>query len=714
VRYWTESLRLGYRSCGGQLWRQVVADLVRSSWRIDRATGYFSSGAFAGDPQAWLTFLELGGYLRLVCSNQWERLDIRAAHQGLYQPKTLESHLPQILQGRGSQRDIGRHILSWMIANRRMEIFIARPRRAKVSGIYHEKFGIYYAKTGETVVLSGSANETLSGNYRNFERLEAFHGGGGKRDANRVHNFQRQFQMLADKDTTHLEVFSLHEAFRLDLLVCLPEEDTDACQKPKAAMVDKPYGEVPPEILRPPSQLILRPHQDAAVRAWLANRGRGVFAMATGAGKTISALAAAKELYDRVGGPLVLVFVAPYLALLDQWEKEAEAWGLCPIRCSKSRQSWLPVAKSAIFLANKGERKLLSLLVTNTTFALSSFQSCLEKIRVRTLIVGDEMHNLGARNLRHALPDKVSLRLGLSATPTRWMDEDGTRAVNDYFGPIVSSFSLGDALAAQPPVLCEYDYHPVLVPLTQEEQDEYIELTSQLGRYINNPSAEDLSDLVLALLLRRSRLIASAQNKIPLLKEHMQAYQRMSNTLVYCGDGRVEIEDDSWNSARFGTFPDEERQIEAVTRILNHELGMNVRSYTADTSPEDRRRVLRDFQDGRINALVAIRCLDEGVDIPSISRAFILASSTNPRQFIQRRGRVLRRSPGKEHAEIFDFIVDPPHEARGLSSSARRVLRNLVAREMARVLEFCSTARNRHQARASLLALTRRFSLDHL
>jgi len=194
-------------------------------------------------------------------------------------------------------------------------------------------------------------------------------------------------------------------------------------------------------------------------------------------------------------------------------------------------------------------------------------------------------------------------------------------------------------------------------------------------------------------LIRRARILASARGKLPELANLLRPYVRDSHILVYCGDG----------SHTGATPTDTQRQIEAVSRLIGNDLGMNCASYTAETKPERRRDLLKQFESGFIQVLVAIRCLDEGVDIPAARTAFILASSTNPRQFVQRRGRLLRRSPGKSRADIFDFVVVPPYEGYTAESEAWTLARTILKGQVRRAREFADLADNGPTARSALL-----------
>jgi superfamily II DNA or RNA helicase len=318
------------------------------------------------------------------------------------------------------------------------------------------------------------------------------------------------------------------------------------------------------------------------------------------------------------------------------------------------------------------------------------------------LIIGDEAHNLGSPKLEESLPRNVGLRLALSATPERYFDDDGTQSLLDYFGPVLQpEFNLQDAIAQG--ALVHYIYNPVLVELTDFESIAYLKLTKKIGRsllYKDRDTGEtgdfEENEDIKSLLIQRARLVGTAENKLTALQELMKNRRGTTHTLFYCSDGSQEI------GERYSL-----RQLKAVAQILGGELGYKVSTYTANTSLEEREILRRQFESGELQGLVAIRCLDEGVDIPAIKTAVILSSSGNPRQFIQRRGRVLRPHPGKERATIFDMIVLPPD----LDRETIEVERNLLKKELKRFVEFADLADNAGEARMKLLTLQKRYGL---
>jgi superfamily II DNA or RNA helicase len=405
--------------------------------------------------------------------------------------------------------------------------------------------------------------------------------------------------------------------------------------------------------------------------------------MATGSGKTVTALSALAQLTNHVvknEGKVVIVVAVPYIHLADQWEEEAEAFGYTVIKCFLNKHDWNKKVQDKLNGLSFESSGHLMLITVNATFSNEPFQKVLSDIGHTVVFVADEMHNLGSQNMLKLLPDKASFRLGLSATPDRHRDEQGTRALEKYFGERVIEFTLADAIKNG--FLCEYHYYPVLVTLTPDEMCEYQELSAKISKVFQcekSAKNDGPSSNFKLLLIKRSRLLSQASNKLIQLSDILKQYKNSSYNLIYCGD----------------TIVDEVKYVDKTVKELGKKLKMKVAKFTATENKFERKVLLDQFSKGELQALVAIRCLDEGVDIPRTENAFILASSTNPREFIQRRGRVLRKSPGKKFARIYDFIVTPDvNEISWHDKKAFNMERSLLKRELERVNEFAGLAIN--------------------
>ncbi len=590
--------------------------------------------------------------------------------------------------------------LAWLAAAGLLEIKLALrldPQGGFSRGIFHEKSGVFTGSNGEHVAFSGSSNETAGGLVENFESIKVFCS--WKDAEGRVQEEIENFDALWTNSTPGLRVIEFSAAGK-ELLDRFRDRDNppqglsdDSVREPGSG---RQFG--------PPAGLELRPYQVDAIRAWSQAGGRGIFAMATGSGKTLTALALASKVAAR-NQPLMLIIICPFINLCRQWIREVAAFGLEPVPCFEGRHRWQSALEEAYQRLSAKLEQVQAIVTTNATFQSEALQARLRPrvaaANVHHLLIADEVHNLGAECSRAVLPDGIALRLGLSATPERHLDPDGTAAVLDYFSDVVYGYPISRAIAEGR--LCRYRYHPILVDLTDEEADEYLEITTRLARFFQAGEAnEELNQAAMHLLIRRARLIGAAANKLEALDRTLSNLpEPPSKAIFYCGDGRTT---DTISH-------DEMHQIKAVAKLLGEQHDLRVRNFTFREKPQERDEILRDLGSGFLDGVVAIRCLDEGIDLPKLRIGFLLASSTNPRQFVQRRGRLLRNSPGKDRAEIYDFIVRPPDFGGDLDDDAFNLERGFFRRELTRVVEFCRMAENGSEALHSLQDLRVEYNL---
>ncbi|HEY3821771.1 MAG TPA: DEAD/DEAH box helicase family protein [Polyangiaceae bacterium] len=694
------SLERAYRSSTHVLGRDFYGQMLGASVLYRRAAGYFSSTVFSVASEIHLDFFRRGGRIQLVCSESFSATDVKALSEAIFDRPRVRARLQlaSLTAEQMGTRITWPDLLSWLVASDLLLVKIALSAAPGGAGMYHEKIGVFVDTQGNRVAFSGSANETYQGYVGNFERVDVYPSFGAPDERARAGQIEAQVSTLWRNETTGLRVLPLVEALEQGVLVAHPEEPDSGRRDASRSFTGS--SAPPPEALVPDASFPPLEHQIAAISAWAGAGGRGILEMATGSGKTITALTLASRLYDRLGPPFVLIVVAPMIHLVDQWCGVAAGFGLHPIRCAEGAARWTEELGAAVDSANSGRRSLLSIATTAATMSSPGFRELVGRIRRPMLLIGDEAHTYGSTVYSDALPAVATYRLGLSATPERSMDEEGTRRLVEYFGPVVYQYGLREAL--RDGVLTPYRYSPLVVQLTDEEVEKYVELTKDIARYGGGNTDDDAAnDVVKRLLIKRARVVASAQRKISALRDALSGRRRESHILVYCGDGSVIGPDGS----------ELVRQVREVVRVVGSDLGMGVDSYTAETPPDERRRLLDDFSRGDLQVLVAIRCLDEGVDVPATRTAYLLASSTNPRQFVQRRGRVLRRYPGKVRAEVFDFFATGPFDAFPENSSEFRALRGLVRGQLARVEEFADLAENGPVARGVLRALRAHFRL---
>ena len=686
------------RTSSHRLGKDFLAQcLLRSSF-YRRAVGFFSSSIFRVARDEWVQFFHSSGKARFVISPHLSRHDIKALREAIYErPKHSKDFC---LDDYGTTQAItDRHFLRGLIATDRIEVRVALRAGRQAGEIYHEKIGVFSDHEGRILSFSGSANESWSAYNGNFERIDIFR---ESEDRRRALAIERHFEDLWNNNTEGIEVLHLHEALKQDNLLEQSDvsiQEGDGLRVEGQSLLDQ-YSERYPEVLVPASGIELREHQRAAIRAWAKAGGHGVLEMATGSGKTITALALASQLYDSLGPPFAILVIAPFLHLVDQWRTVAKLYGLDPIRCAERKEQWYQSLASGIDNVNNGNRPILSFVGTIATVQSEAFQRLISGIRTNFVVVADEVHNYGATASFSALPDNAVGRVGLSATPDRPYDDAGNARLRSYFGETVFTYSLSDALRDR--ILTPYRYFPVVVELEEDETERYEDLTEKILRFSPEDLEEEFkNDILKRLLIRRARLVATARSKIPRLRDLLARRTSETHMLVYCGDGSVEGPED-------GTIL---RQIDAVVSLIGNDLGMRCARYTAETPAARRQDLMEQFAAGEIQVLVAIRCLDEGVDVPATRTAFMLASSTNPRQFIQRRGRLLRLYEGKRRAEIFDLFATFPESIYTRTHPSYRMARGLVQKQLLRVQEFADLAENGPSARNELLDLREHFNL---
>ncbi len=693
------SLKVEYSSDDIGLVSEFYTPCLSRAVLYRRAVGYFTSHGLVCAAQGIAALLNNGGRIRLVASPLLNEADIEAINKGY---SDRDSVIRQVttealtnVEGRIARCRLD--ALAWLISTGLLDVCLALRVNSKGEisrGQYHEKIGIITDSNTNHVAFSGSPNETSGGLIDNFESIDVFWSWDDphSRVQNKIDRFER---MWANK-ATGLSVIDFTEATR-ELLekykqTYKPRKDPEEIGNlSEPASPDYSTG---PMI---PANIQLRDYQSDAIKLWLRADGVGVFKMATGTGKTITALAAAIRLFDAdmLKG---LIIVCPYQHLVTQWEDECRRFNIKAVTCFQSRRAWESQLDNLLYNVQAGQQSYVACIVTNTTFISDGFQQKLKSFPTNTLFIADEVHNMGACQACTKLPAIIPLRIGLSATPERWFDDAGTQAIFDYFGDVCVELGLKEALNIG--ALCQYRYYPILVELTEDEQDEYLSLSVKISRLMAQAdSLEDGDSPLTALLIKRARLVATAENKLIELRRLMDGKRDITQALFYCGDGAV-------NSP---VTDEQTRQVEAVTQLLGRDMGIRVATYTAETLIHDRKERLKDLESGTLQGLVAIKCLDEGVDIPSINTAVILASSTNPRQFIQRRGRILRNYPGKQDATIYDMVVVPPDSAITMPSE-----RSLMEKELRRFVEFADLAKNPGEARDVVWPLQKKLGLTDI
>ncbi|MBN2532981.1 MAG: DEAD/DEAH box helicase family protein, partial [Spirochaetales bacterium] len=574
------NLKISYRSDSDNIINDFYNPCMSNSILYQRAVGYFTSFGLAYAATGIAYLISSSGKIRLIASPYLTDEDIAAIRKGYAERNdviisNLKKEIHEITDLLIRER---LEALSWLIAAGNMEVKLAiRYNQHNIkNGIYHEKIGIFTDKYNNHVAFSGSVNETASGLIGNFESIDVYISWDDPQD--RVLNKIKVFEDLWNDNTKGLSVIDFTEATSDILKSCYPRNPDKYCNtfqnydNNDAGMTKEPDF---------PAWLELRDYQDEAIKNWFHNNGQGCLKMATGSGKTIIALSIILHLYQKVGLKAVII-VCPFKHLVDQWDKEAKKFNFDPLIIHTSKNLWLNELNYRLSTI-RTDAQLLVVIITNASFCQEQFQKKFQYFPPgKTLLIADEVHNIGAKKIRMMLPDEIKWRLGLSATPERWFDEEGTEKIFEYFGDVLKpEFTLKNAIDSG--ALVPYYYYPILVELTEEEQAEYFTLSDQIADIIITQGFDEDNEYLTHLLIKRARLIAGAENKLILLKDLMKDKNDTYHWLFYCGDSRV----------GYPTSETEIRQIEAVCKILGRELNMRVDKFVAETPGDERQRIIR-------------------------------------------------------------------------------------------------------------------------
>ena len=709
-------------------------DGLMNSTEFDLKLGYFSSAAISVLAEGFATFISQGGYMRLIINHIVSKKDKEAINDGVmgnvidcadlsnfqYLKSTFDDYQEQFFR-----------CLAYMISQKRIDIRIIKPRGQK--GIAHTKTGQF--RDGDSITaFTGSANFTISGLFNNIENISI-----DRSDSvdvmvqKRIAKQRKDFDAIMSGEKKGIEYLSpkdLVEAISANYGDSDIEELLNVEKKLKEVKKsDKPVVTSAQEELTVASPSFPydkpRDYQMLAFENWKNNGQQGLFAMATGTGKTITSLNCLLEIYKRNGYYKAIILV-PTITLVNQWEKECWKFNFSNIiKVYSKNAEW----RSKIELLQMAEKyrkpnestQNFIIISTYASYARENVFSILNSFeRAKVLFIADEAHNMGSPSILKRLGTINYLRrIGLSATPERQFDEDTNKKLFRFFGAeekFTFEYSMEEAI--QKGVLCRYYYYPHLVKLTDEEMANYVELSEKISKYFNYNSGEfDKKDeILMGLLLARKRIIHKAANKLEAFKKIIEErYEKNGNlkySLIYVPEGNKpdyfpeadlfdkteQVVDDAVSDHLIDIYT------EAVMRVDKY---ITVRKFVS--GQKDRDEILADFAKGKLQVLTSMKCLDEGVDVPRSELAIFCASTGNPRQFIQRRGRVLRTHPDKYMAEIHDLVVAPEVSA---TSSSYKMEQSLLKGELMRVKNFSMLSENPSYSQIELRSVMEHYGLN--
>ncbi|WEU40228.1 MAG: DEAD/DEAH box helicase family protein [Candidatus Odinarchaeum yellowstonii] len=695
------NIKKSYNSITDDLLNDFYIPVLSRAVKYSRLVGFFSSSSLAVAARGITGLIKNGGYINLACSPNLSEEDIKIIRDSSESPeKYIERKLLQELDNLENEF-VKNHVyaLGWMLANKKLNLKIVFPvaednmplssEKTIKLGIFHVKIGILEDSLGNKVSFSGSVNETAAGWKFNIEKIKVFRSW-VESEKDYLETDIRDFNYYWTGSVNNkLRIIDAPEAVKEKLVLMSPKE------------IDKITIVYPPK----QNKIILHPHQNEAVNKWIENNFRGIFEMATGTGKTFAALECIKRALE-TNNKLLIIVSTPYHHLNDQWKKQVDNFQLnfdSEIIADSTNKDWKNNLADQLVELSIGKIKSILVLTTHRTLSSEDFRKIIQYNSInknyKIFMIGDEVHWLGAEKYSNALLESYDLRLGLSATPVRIYDTFGTRKIIEYFNGIVKSFSLEDALTKINPetgdfYLCDYEYHPRIAYLNEEEIFAYINETKKIIKTHNLRKYQDsdLNDEILELLAyRRSNIIKNCRMKYQILDEILKELgEDLHHTIIYCTP----------------------QQIKTVMKIVNLQHRIKAHKFTMEEgtakSPRfqnlsEREFILKKFASGEYQVLIAMKCLDEGVDIPAAETAILMASSGNPREYIQRMGRLLRRYPNKKRAKIYDIIAIPDREK--LPFEYADIEQKILEKELNRYMFFAKNALNGSEAQKILLEI---------
>ena len=736
------------------------SECLCNATRFDLMLGFFSSSAINVLADGFASFLYNGGRMRLIINDILTEQDKAAFADGMsdtlpfFDLTDLEK-----LKTTLSERDT--HFfecLSWLIRNDRLEVKIVAPKEG--IGISHTKTGVF-GDGGDYVAFDGSCNFSRTALVDNIESLTVSCEWDGSIEAEKARDIKEDFEMVFNgKDetvvymTTEQVRTQLVDGFKDKSLTTLLEDEyklierhakekdlpssvKHALEKAKqrvSATIDKLKEEriekreaVVKQEIEPcfPYPTGPRDYQRQAFENWKNNNQRGLFAMATGTGKTITSLNCLLEIFKRNGYYKAIILV-PTITLVNQWEQECEKFHFSNVIKVYSKNSeWrsrierLQMAEE--YKKTKEPSQNFIIISTYASFTRGNVFDILNGFeRSKVLLIADEAHNMGSPTIMKRIGDiKYLRRIGLSATPERQFDDDTNRKLFKFFGAekqYTYEYSMEEAI--ENGVLCRYFYYPHLIRLTDDEFQKYVELSLKISKYFNfnTNSFENKDDILMSMLLARKRIVHKAANKITAFNQIInERYQKKGNlkySLVYVPEGTKPdyiVDSDVFDSTdQVADDIVSDRLIDDYTEaVMKLDKFITVKKFVS--GQKDRDKVLSDFASGKLQVLTSMKCLDEGVDVPRSELAIFCASTGNPRQFIQRRGRILRKHPDKFMAEIHDLVVAPEVNP---GSDSFRMERALLKGELMRVKNFSLLSENPSFSQIELKSVMEHYGLN--
>lgn len=673
-------IKISYKSVGDDVFYEALNPLLSCAKEYRRSVGYFSSSSLSFIGDGIVNVARNGGHISIATSPKLSEKDISTIKAGYDHRKIIkERFLSEVKATLLEFDDEESELLYSLIQLGALDFKVI----TKTDGMYHDKLAVLEDNDGNYIVTVGSPNESEHGYDINYEKVRVFKSWEDSEE--RIRDEIDEFDLIWSDNNNFLEVYDFMDAFQKELIERTNHEGFYKNVGRKRTLKYK-----------------MRPYQENAKFNWIANGHKGFYIMATGTGKTITALNSITELINN--SKVFTVIAVPYIHLVQQWYEDTKEF--FPNAEVIMVHGGNPNAEEkiyTIYLATKKIYRPVIVITTICSFCLDRYTNLYNNIEFDKLLIVDEAHNF-LNKISNDLSEKYKYKLGLSATPVFGNNEEKTRMLMEWFGGKVMDFPIEKAIGKY---LVNYEYHPIFVNASESDEIKFNKATSTMLSAFDEKIGKIIDEEKFTLAYRsRLRAISMADEKIEKIASIFSNINDKDHTIIYCSDGKLfkEINGKEYNNVK------EIRHLEYILSLINNSLlqtnpNAKASKFTASEDMQTRMKLIEDFNSGFLNYLVAIKCLDEGINIPSITSALILSSNDNYREFVQRRGRILRQYDDgitkKEIAHIYDVVVLPSSDCVGM-----------VKIELKRFLEYGRLAVNWNSLSDTLNCLLKEYKLS--
>lgn len=663
-------ISISYKSKGeNNILDDFLIPAYRQSNLYKRSVGFFSSSVFELTGKAVSDFADRGGKIQLICSPDLSKEDIEAINLGRELKKEVyQNCLAKDIENCLNELEIERLVLlAKLVATGALEVKVVDLQES--NGIYHDKIGIFVDDNNDKVLFVGSANETKYGILQNYEKIRISMSWNGSGDLAKIEDDELEFDEIWEGNNKYLVYCDLNKL--------IESKVSEVASRRKINLPER-------------QPIKLRPYQEEAIQKWLDNEKNGFYEMATGTGKTWTAIYTAKKVLDEEN--TLLVICAPYKHLVRQWYEDViKVFKNYPtVMVSSENTAWSEELANAIMQSKYGKKTSIIVISTIKSFFSERFSTLINKSDLTKMLIVDEAHRF--RNLSESIKKQFCYKLGLSATPAKNAKDEFAKELTEYFGGVVYRLTIETAI--EKGHLVHYKYYPIFVNATDQEEEQFKYYTKRmLGCFKKGVCVK--RDEFVKQKRARLRVIGMAQEKREKFNEIMSCMKEKDHFIVYCGDGKI-----------YEKADDGLRHIQDVKNKLT-EMNYKCSQFTASENISERMNIVKNFNKGMIDCIVAIRCLDEGINIPSIEGALILTSNDDYREFVQRRGRILRtyynqfKEENKKTANIYDVIVLPSEDTEKIAEI-----------ELRRMYEYMRLADNCDELKPKLNELMSKYGLE--